>query len=57
MSYSPRGDSSLIQNSKKLMTALKTDQFVGNPKIPMSQWIADTIGRNKSASPFFTFFK
>ena len=57
LSYSPRGDSSLIQNSKNLMTALKTDQFVGNPKIPMSQWIADTIGRNKSALPFFTFFK
>ncbi len=56
LSYSPRGDSSSIQNSKNLMTALKTDQFVGNPKIPMSQWIADTIGRNKSALPFFTFF-
>ena len=57
LSYSPRGDSHHVRLSRKIMVALKNDRFVGNPQIPMSQWVAQTMQQNKNALPFTSFFQ
>jgi phosphoribosylpyrophosphate synthetase len=56
LSYTPRGDSPKAQHSKNVMIALKKDGFVGKPPTLMSQWVAQTIQRNRIALPFSSFF-
>ncbi len=57
LSYCPRGDSPEIRLSKNVMLALKSDRFVEDPPILMSQWVAQTIQRNKTTLPFASFFR
>lgn len=57
LSYAPRGDSPEISHSRDVMVALKRDLFVGEPPIPMSQWVAQTIQRNKATLQFAPFFQ
>jgi len=40
-----------------VMIALKKDGFVGDPPILMSQWVAQTIQRNRTTLPFASFFQ
>lgn len=56
LSYTPRGDSNAIRHSKDVMIALKKDGFVGGPPILMSQWVAQTMQRNRTTLPFDSFF-
>ena len=39
------------------MIALKKDGFVEDPPIVMSQWVAQTIQRNRTTLPFASFFQ
>ena len=57
LSYAPRGDSPEILHSKDVMVALKRDGFVGEPPILMSEWVARTIQRGRTALPFASFFQ
>lgn len=59
LSYSPRGDSPEIQKSKRIMTALKSDEFIkaGTPRTTISEWVAETIKRKKDEMPFNSFFQ
>lgn len=59
LSYSPRGESPEIRNSKRLMTALKSDEFIkaGTRGITISQWVAQTIKQKKDELPFGSFFQ
>jgi len=57
LSYAPRGYSPEILHSKNVMIALKKDGFVGDPPILMSQWVAQTIQRNRTTLPFGSFFQ
>jgi hypothetical protein len=57
LSYAPRGDSPEILHSKDVMIALKKDGFVGQPPILMSQWVAQTIQRDRTTLPFASFFQ
>ncbi len=57
LSYCPRGDSPEIQLSKNVMRVLKFDKFVEDPPILMSQWVAQTIQKNKITLPFASFFQ
>lgn len=40
LSYSPRGDSEGAQRSRTAMKALKDDEFVVNPPMLMSEFVA-----------------
>lgn len=57
LSYCPRGDSDENRHSKNVMLAVKSDTFVGNPPILMSQWIAKTLSQNIAKLPFGSFFQ
>lgn len=58
LSYCPRGGSSEeIQRSRQVMTFIKTDEFVENPPIPMSDWISKTMEQQRSSLPFNSFFQ
>jgi len=57
LSYAPRGDSPFLQHSRDIMIALKNEGFVEEPPILMSQWVAQTIQRNRPALPFASFFQ
>ncbi|MGA3110497.1 MAG: phosphoribosyltransferase [Candidatus Bathyarchaeia archaeon] len=57
LAYSPRGMSAEIIHSRNIMIKLKTDSFVSNPQILMSQWIAQDIKRKKDSLPFASYFK
>jgi len=57
LTYAPRGDSPEIRHSRDVMIALKTDGFVGEPPILMSEWIAQTIQRKITELPFASFFQ
>jgi hypothetical protein len=60
MSYASHGDSPEIRHSKEIMLRLKNDGFVQSPPTPpilMSQWVAQTIQRNRKILPFASFFQ
>ena len=38
------------------MLAIKADDYVGQPPIPMSQWLAQTVKQELSKLPFIHFF-
>lgn len=57
LTYTPRGDSKEIQFSKNVMYALKNDSILGNPRIPISEWIAQTIQKHFAELPFASFFQ
>jgi predicted amidophosphoribosyltransferase len=57
LSYASHGNSAEIQHSKDIMLALKNDGFVQSPSILMSQWVAQTIQRNRSTLAFASFFQ
>ncbi len=60
LSYASHGDSAEIQHSKDIMLRLKYDGFVQSlPSAPilMSQWVAQTIQRNRSTLAFASFFQ
>lgn len=64
LSYCPRGTSREILLSKNAMLALKNDKFVGTPPILISQYVAQTIQRYRTALalprttlPFDSFFQ
>ena len=56
LSYCPHGRSSEIQHSKQIMIALKTDAFVEEPPIAMSDWVARAIQGQRTEAPFAQFF-
>jgi len=61
LTYTPRGQSADMQDSREFMIALKNERFVEDPQngklILMSDWIAKTIRRNIKTLPFATFFQ
>jgi len=57
LSYAPRGDSPKIRHSRNVMIAIKKDGFVEDPPLLMSQWVAQTIQRNRTSLPFASFFQ
>ncbi len=57
LSYCPRGSSGEAAQSKDAMIALKKDTFVDDPPLLMSQWIANTLKRNKDILPLASYFK
>ena len=57
LSYCPRGESGEANKSKDVMLALKSDTFVDDPPILMSQWIANTLKQNKDNLPFSSYFQ
>jgi hypothetical protein len=57
LSYSPRGNSEAAQRSRTTMKALKDDEFVSDPPVLMSDFIADTIRTNIKSLPFAHFFE
>lgn len=56
LSYSPRGDSREMQRSRQVMTFVKNDSYVDEPRILMSEWIARTMEQNKAILPFGSLF-
>jgi hypothetical protein len=57
LTYAPHGDSPETRRSKDVMFVLKRDGYVGEPKILMSEWIAQTIQRRMTELPFASFFQ
>ncbi len=57
LSYTPRGSSQKAAHSKNVMQALKRDQFVSEPPLLMSEWIAKTIKQKRGELPFVSFFE
>ena len=57
LSYTPRGSTQKAQHSKNVMQALKRDQFVGEPPILMSEWIAKVVNQKMAELPFASFFQ
>lgn len=55
-SYSPRCNSEAAQRSRTAMNALKDDEFVSNPPILMSDFIATTVKGSIDNLPFAHFF-
>jgi len=56
LSYSPRGTSETAIKSKDIMRLLKTDGFVQDPPILMSELVVQTIERRIMELPFASFF-
>jgi predicted amidophosphoribosyltransferase len=56
LSYAPRGDTSEIRHSREVMWKLKSDGFLANPRILISQWVARTVQQNKNNLEFGSFF-
>lgn len=46
-----------MQQATAVMNAIKTDDFIEQPPIQMSQWIARTIHQNMGKLPFASFFQ
>jgi hypothetical protein len=46
LSYTPRGSSAEIQRARDVMLAIKNDDFLEQPPIQMSQWIATKVQQN-----------
>jgi predicted amidophosphoribosyltransferase len=57
LSYTPRGSTQKALHSKNVMQALKRDQFVGEPPILMSEWVARTVKQKMAELPFASFFQ
>lgn len=57
LSYCPRGDSPEIQNARDVMLTLKTDRFLLEPPIQISEWIAKTVSTQRKSHEFSKFFK
>jgi len=57
LSYTPRGSSEELQSARAVMLAIKTDDLVEQPPIPMSQWIARAVKQNLGSLPFASFFQ
>lgn len=57
LSYSPRGTSDFEKGSKTYMKALKDDEFISNPPILMSDFVAKLINEDIEILPFSYFFK
>lgn len=56
LSYTPRGASPKIRQAKQVMLAIKADDFVGQPPIPMSRWLVEAVKQEMSKLPFAHFF-
>ncbi len=57
LSYCPRGGNSVeIQRSRQIMRSIKTDSFVEDPPLPISDWISRTMERRRSELPFSSLF-
>jgi predicted amidophosphoribosyltransferase len=59
LSYSPRGNSSGASHSRNVMIALKTEKFVRDTSgktLPMSEWVAEKIQRDREKLEFSSFF-
>ena|SRR3989304_2558312 len=63
LSYSPQMNENFlqrnmeeIQNAKTMMYYLKSDSFLNNPPILMSEWVAQMIKKQISTLPFNSFF-
>lgn len=46
-----------MKDAYNAMLALKTDDFLEEPPIPMSQWIAQTVQEHMGSLPFASFFQ
>lgn len=57
LTYTPRGSTQRAVHSKNVMQALKRDQFVGEPPILMSEWVAKTVKQKMAELPFASFFQ
>jgi predicted amidophosphoribosyltransferase len=57
LSYCPKGGSGEADKSKDVMLALKSDTFVDDPPLLMSQWIANTLKQNKDRLAFSSYFQ
>ena len=57
LSYASHGYSAEVKHSKEIMLRLKYDGFVQDPPILMSQWVAQTIQRNRNMLAFASFFQ
>ncbi len=57
LTYTPRGFTQKALHSKDVMIFLKRDQFVGNPPILMTEWIAKKVKQQLADLPFAHFFQ
>jgi predicted amidophosphoribosyltransferase len=57
LAYTPHWNNKRALHSKNVMQALKRDQFVGEPPILMSEWIARTVKQKMAELPFASFFQ
>jgi predicted amidophosphoribosyltransferase len=56
LTYTPRGSTPQIQNSRNVMLALKKEGFVNNPPVLMSEWLATALKTKMSSLTFASFF-
>lgn len=61
LSYTPRGYSPSAIYARDFMIALKNERFVEDPTnakvVLMSEWVAETIKRDRATLPFTSFFQ
>jgi predicted amidophosphoribosyltransferase len=57
LTYAPHGTTPKALHSKNVMQALKRDQFVNEPPILMSEWIAEIVQQKMAELPFSSFFQ
>jgi hypothetical protein len=56
LTYFPRGTTVEAMQSKTVMARLKNDQYMLNPPILMSDWVADEIKKGLQNLPFRDYF-
>jgi predicted amidophosphoribosyltransferase len=57
LTYSPNGRSDADIRSQGVMTLLKTDGFVQDPPVIMSQWVAQQVRERIGSLPFASLFQ
>jgi len=61
LSYTPQGYSPSALHARDFMIALKNERFVEDPTsakvVLMSEWVAETIQRDRAKLPFSSFFQ
>ena len=55
--YTPRGSSVEIDRAREVMKIIKADDFIENPPITMSEWIARNVQQRIANLPFASFFQ
>ncbi len=57
LTYTPRGSSPAMEQAREVMKIIKADEFVEDPPILTSEWIAKTVKQYMGKLPFASFFQ